>query len=435
MLSPRVFVSYAKTDQNGDLLVRVAKELLRIRWLERGSAIVLQTRLHNGPRPDLLMAAHMSSAAQLAATEAGVGWLDETGAAQFAVGTVVVSRTSAPIPATNEQVERWTGAKLGITEALLTGVPGTVRALVTATGASPSTAGLALNSLTHTGLLTSQAVRGRNSGRTIADPSRLLEAYADAVTRARQAPGVQSRCLVARSSRRAIADRPALGSGAARLGRDRRPQRRGAVATSDSGGTHGRVRRRVRPCHGSRSRSYGRAEAPRRRTAAAASVPLTDHSPPFCGSQSRTAQRAGLIADRRVGNTRLLRAADGTPLTRPLTDLLAVTYGPLPVLTDALRSVPGVERAYIYGSWAARYVGEIGPVPADVDVLAIGTVDLDDLEEAARQCQPVLRREVNIRRIRADVWDAEGASDPFLTSVRSKPLVELDLRQEAAGEA
>ena len=191
VLPPRVFVSYAKTDQNGDLLVRVAKELLRIRWLERGSAIVLQTRLHHGPRPDLLMAAHMSSAAQLAATEAGVGWLDETGAAQFAVGTVVVSRTSVPVPATNEQVERWTGAKLGITEALLTGVPGTVRALVKATGASPSTAGLALNSLTHTGLLTSQAVRGRNSGRTIADPSRLLEAYADAVTRARQAPGVQ----------------------------------------------------------------------------------------------------------------------------------------------------------------------------------------------------------------------------------------------------
>jgi hypothetical protein len=66
------------------------------------------------------------------------------------------------------------------------------------------------------------------------------------------------------------------------------------------------------------------------------------------------------------------------------TDLEAVTYRPLPVLTDAVRSVPGVQRAYIYGSWAARYSGEIGPVPVDVDVLVIGTADLDDLEEAAR---------------------------------------------------
>jgi hypothetical protein len=140
----------------------------------------------------------------------------------------------------------------------------------------------------------------------------------------------------------------------------------------------------------------------------------------------------GLILDRRVGNTRLLRAADGTPLTRPLTDLLAVTYGPLPVLTDAFRSVPGVQRVYIYGSWAARYSGEVGPVPVDVDVLVIGTADLDDLEETARQSEPILGREVSVRRIRPDVWDAEGALGPFLTSLRSKPLIELDLGHDMA---
>jgi len=143
----------------------------------------------------------------------------------------------------------------------------------------------------------------------------------------------------------------------------------------------------------------------------------------------------GLVTDRRVGNTRMLRAATGTPLTRPLTDLLAVTYGPLPVLTEALRSVPGVGRAFIYGSWAARYRGEVGPVPVDVDILVIGTADQDDLEEAARQCEPVLGREVNIRRIRPQLWDREGASDPFLTSVKSRPHVELDLGHEEAGGA
>jgi len=37
---------------------------------------------------------------------------------------------------------------------------------------------------------------------------------------------------------------------------------------------------------------------------------------------------AGLLVDRRLGNLRLLRAATDTPLSRPLTDLLAVTYGP-----------------------------------------------------------------------------------------------------------
>jgi hypothetical protein len=44
---------------------------------------------------------------------------------------------------------------------------------------------------------------------------------------------------------------------------------------------------------------------------------------------------------------------------------------------------------------AARSVRSV-----DVDVLVIGTADLDDLEEAARRCEPALGREVNIRRNR-----------------------------------
>lgn len=44
-----------------------------------------------------------------------------------------------------------------------------------------------------------------------------------------------------------------------------------------------------------------------------------------------------------------------------------------------------MDQAYIYGSWAARYLGEPGPVPQDVDVLAIGTASDDDLYDAARK--------------------------------------------------
>ena len=191
VLPSRVFVSYAGTDANGDLLVRVAEQLLRVRWIERGSLGLLHTRLSDGPQPDVLMAQRLSSAAQRAATDAGVGWIDETGAAEFAVGTIVVSRTSAPIPATPKSAKRWTASTLGITEALLIGVPATVRTLGTATGASASTVGLALKFLNNRGLLTSQAARGRNSGRSVTDPSQLLESYADAVTNIGGAAGPQ----------------------------------------------------------------------------------------------------------------------------------------------------------------------------------------------------------------------------------------------------
>lgn len=136
---------------------------------------------------------------------------------------------------------------------------------------------------------------------------------------------------------------------------------------------------------------------------------------------------AGLLVDRRHGNNRLVSAPPDSPLRGPLTDLLALTFGPLPVLTDALAHVPGVERAFIYGSWAARYTGEPGPPPHDVDVLVVGTADPDLLDEAARATEPRLGREVSIRRVRPRTWEEPPAGDAFLASVRARPLVELDL--------
>jgi DNA-binding transcriptional ArsR family regulator len=133
----------------------------------------------------------------------------------------------------------------------------------------------------------------------------------------------------------------------------------------------------------------------------------------------------GLIVTRKRGNLRLIRAVNDSLLSRPLTDLLAVTYGPLPVLTDLIAGVEGIAEAYIYGSWAARYRGEPGLVPADVDVLVVGTADLDDLDEVAEKAQQTLRRPVNVRRIRPETWSASDPTDPFIRSVKSRPLVAI----------
>jgi predicted nucleotidyltransferase len=65
-------------------------------------------------------------------------------------------------------------------------------------------------------------------------------------------------------------------------------------------------------------------------------------------------------------------------------------------------------------------------VPRDVDVLVVGDADEDDLYDAARAAERTLGREVNIRRVFPRVWHEPG-SDPFLASVRSRPLVRLEL--------
>jgi DNA-binding transcriptional ArsR family regulator len=117
---------------------------------------------------------------------------------------------------------------------------------------------------------------------------------------------------------------------------------------------------------------------------------LTDLTSRFgvsMSTASREADRlvaADLVVERRHGKLRLLRAnADGR-LAGPLTELLALTYGPIAVLPELILPIGGVEQAYIYGSWAARYSGESGGVPRDVDVLVIGSADEDALYDAAR---------------------------------------------------
>ena len=50
-------------------------------------------------------------------------------------------------------------------------------------------------------------------------------------------------------------------------------------------------------------------------------------------------------------------------------------HRPLPVLSQLLACVPGINAAYIYGSWAARYHHEPGGPPNDLDVLVIGAAD------------------------------------------------------------
>ena len=152
-------------------------------------------------------------------------------------------------------------------------------------------------------------------------------------------------------------------------------------------------------------------------------------SPKGMSSETDRLAAAALVRDARQGKSRLIRAETTGLVSRPLTDLLAVTYGPLTVLGDLLSRVAGVEEAYIYGSWAARYLGEPGPVPHDVDVLVIGSADEDDLFEIAREAEARLGREVNLSTISPQYWETPDPADTFMRHVRERPLVRLELSQ------
>jgi hypothetical protein len=140
------------------------------------------------------------------------------------------------------------------------------------------------------------------------------------------------------------------------------------------------------------------------------------------------AERAGLIQSRKVGRTRLVRANTESPYFTGLADVLLKAFGPPWVLSRALRSVAGIERALLFGSWAARYHDIDGKRPVgDIDLLVLGRPDRDALYRATSDTAARLGRDVQVTMRGAD-WLEHGAGT-FHDTVTRQPLVEVPLKR------
>jgi len=136
------------------------------------------------------------------------------------------------------------------------------------------------------------------------------------------------------------------------------------------------------------------------------------------------AEHAGIVTSRRVGKTRLVRADTSSPYFEPLRQLLVRAFGVPGKLREALADVDGIDAAYIFGSWAARWQGEKGSRPVgDIDVLVLGHPDRDRVYEAAHDIGLLVGREVQVQ-IRATDWLREGTGS-FHDTVLSRPMVQV----------
>lgn len=130
---------------------------------------------------------------------------------------------------------------------------------------------------------------------------------------------------------------------------------------------------------------------------------------------------AEILRSRTVGRARLVSGNAESRVARPLTDLLAITYGPLTVVGEEFEGIDDVDLVLLYGSWAARYRGEPGPPPHDVDVLVVGgpvrTAIYDAAERASRRLDMTVNPTISSRRR----W--EEAADGLIQQVKASPSV------------
>jgi predicted nucleotidyltransferase len=134
---------------------------------------------------------------------------------------------------------------------------------------------------------------------------------------------------------------------------------------------------------------------------------------------------AGLVESELRSGRRSVWAATTSPIFEDLKALLTKTIGPKAVIEENLAGIKGIERAAIYGSWAARFRGEPGPQPNDIDVLVVGSADVAQVRAAADRATKTLGKDVNVSVLAPNEWD--DAKTGFIRNVKGSPLVDLDL--------
>jgi predicted nucleotidyltransferase len=133
---------------------------------------------------------------------------------------------------------------------------------------------------------------------------------------------------------------------------------------------------------------------------------------------------ADLLTTRRLGRSRLVRANPASPAVAPLTQLTLVTFGPHVVIAEEFHQLKAAH-VIVFGSWAARYHGDPGPSPADIDVLVVDDhVPRADIYKAAERAEARLGLPVNPVLRPVSSWSEPGG-DALLSEIRARPFVEV----------
>lgn len=154
-----------------------------------------------------------------------------------------------------------------------------------------------------------------------------------------------------------------------------------------------------------------------------------DRSATIVGQELNRLEQAGILVSERIGRVRRYRVNDRSPIATEIRSLVRKTIGVEARLQDALSQVPGLEEAFLYGSYAR---GD-ERMTSDLDLLVIGSVDHEVLTERLDEAERDLGRDVNVASYeRAELRRLREEGDLFIETVLEGPRVPLRTRPTGA---
>jgi len=143
-------------------------------------------------------------------------------------------------------------------------------------------------------------------------------------------------------------------------------------------------------------------------------------------------EREGLFRSEVSGRQKYFQLNRKYPLFDEVRKIVAKTIGAVPLISQSLKKVDGIDQAYLYGSFARNQQD----AASDIDVLVIGTPEEAALAQVASKLERQLGREINYTVLTPKEFGSRRArKDAFLENVwhnERVPLIGSDEEVQAA---
>jgi len=151
--------------------------------------------------------------------------------------------------------------------------------------------------------------------------------------------------------------------------------------------------------------------------------------PSNLSKELRRLEREGLFQSEVSGRQKYFQLNREYPLFAEVRGIVAKTIGAIPLITQSLKKIEGIEEAYLYGSFARNQQD----AASDVDVLVIGNPKSDALAEVMQKLERQLGREINYTVLTRKEFESRRArKDAFLENVWHNKRVTLVAAHEEA---
>ena len=133
-------------------------------------------------------------------------------------------------------------------------------------------------------------------------------------------------------------------------------------------------------------------------------------------------EKKGLFKSEFRGKERYFYLAKDNPLLEHYRQIFLKTYGLEKKLKDILQDIKGLKQAYIFGSYASDKMDS----SSDIDILAIGSHSVLELQRAIVRLHNDMGREFNVTNLTLKEFNLKKKErDRFITGIFRKKTVRL----------